>query len=51
MTISLILEIVVENGLKKRRCFYVAYTGDESHDAIMEHVDGKVIASIIGWEA
>ena len=30
---------------------YDVYSYDELHETIMEHVDGKVIVSIIGWEA
>ena len=36
--------------LEREGMLYAAYTGDESHETLIEHVDGKVIASIIGWE-
>ena len=37
--------------LERDAMLYAAYTDDDLHETIMEHVDGKVIASIIGWEA
>lgn len=37
--------------LERNSMLYAAYSNDDSHEDIVEHVDGKVFVSIIGWEA